>query len=161
MCKNCKSSDLGIARQAELDAAIEACKELNINPAINGFLVRHAYQGSIPRRERGVLQHTAEEVQAITRYNAAMTAMKKLHEDYVWEQGRQGALLNRWHTHIGHLDYVAYSDVPRWLHLTGEQWETIKPTLDSLIASGQIEGLDGNEQYEASDRRYRLPERKG
>lgn len=159
MCKNCKSSDLGIARQAELDAAIAACQELNIKPQINGFLVRHAYQGSIPRSERGVLHYTAEEHQALTRYNAAQDAIKKLHEDYVWDQGRQGALLQRWHQTIGPDKYVPYNDARAMLGIAWEQWQAIRYSFDNLIASGKLEPHPQNEQYGVGDKLYRLAER--
>jgi hypothetical protein len=87
VCKNCKSSEIGIQRQAELDAATEACKALNINPATVGFLVRHAYQGRVPPGQR--LNATPEQIKAVERHNAASGAMKKLHEDYVWDRGRK------------------------------------------------------------------------
>jgi len=84
MCKNCKSSELGVQRQAELTAAIEQCKALNINPATGGFIARHAWRGYTP-------QFKPEERAALDRYNAAAQAMKKLHEDYFWENARRDA----------------------------------------------------------------------
>ncbi len=89
MCVNCKSSELGIARQAELVAATEQCKELNINPAIVGFIVKHAYQGRVPGHERQ--SATPEQVAAAKRYIDAVDAMKTLHNDYVWTLARKQA----------------------------------------------------------------------
>jgi len=87
MCNNCKASELGIARQAELDAALAECQALNVNPRIAGFLVKHAYQGRVPRGER--LNATPEQIEALKRYNAAQSAMKELHNDYVFDRGRK------------------------------------------------------------------------
>jgi hypothetical protein len=87
VCKNCKSSEIGIARQAELDDAREQCKQVNVNPDIVGFIVRHAYQGHVPSGQR--LSATSEQIKAVERGNAASDAMKKLHEDYVWDRGRK------------------------------------------------------------------------
>lgn len=89
MCQNCKSSELGIARQAELAAATEQCKEVNINPAIVGFIVKHAYQGRVPGHERQ--NATQEQVAAAQRYIDAVDAMKTLHNDYVFDRGRRHA----------------------------------------------------------------------
>lgn len=91
MCKNCKSSELGIQRLEELSQAEAACKTLGINPATAGFISRHAYRGSVPRSERGVLRFTEQEQQALDRYNAAQKAMRDLHDDYVWDCGRKHA----------------------------------------------------------------------
>lgn len=91
MCKNCKSSELGTRRQVELEQAESECKALGLNPATAGFISRHAYRGSIPRSERGVLRFTEQEQQALDRYNAAQQAMHKLHEDYVFDLGRKEA----------------------------------------------------------------------
>jgi hypothetical protein len=82
MCKDCKSSPMGIKRQAELDAAIEACKALNINSGTSGFIARHAWKGYTP-------QFKDEERTALDRYNAAQQAMKKLHEDFIFEGMRR------------------------------------------------------------------------
>lgn len=92
MCKNCKTSELGKVRQEELEAAIQACRELNINPQTAGFISRHAYHGILPRSERGgTIRFTQDEQHALDRYNAARKAMKDLHNDYIWESGRQYA----------------------------------------------------------------------
>jgi hypothetical protein len=82
MCKNCKASPLGIQRQAELDAAIEACKALNIDHRTNGFIARYAWQGYTP-------QYSDEQRQALDRYNNAMQAMKDLHQDFVFDGMRR------------------------------------------------------------------------
>jgi hypothetical protein len=87
MCQNCKGSEEGIKRQKALDEATTKCKGLNINPATIGFLVKHAYQGRVPSGQR--LNATPEQIEAVKEYNTAHDAMKKLHEDYVWERGRQ------------------------------------------------------------------------
>lgn len=89
MCVNCKSSELGIARQKELEEATAKCKELNINPATIGFLVKHAYQGRVPGGQR--LNATAEQIEAVKEYNTAHDAMKTLHNDYVWTLARKDA----------------------------------------------------------------------
>jgi hypothetical protein len=91
MCKNCKSSELGVQRQSELEQAEAACKALNLNTGTAGFISRHAYRGSVPRSERGVLRFSQEEQQALDRYNAAQKAMRDLHNDYVWDLGRKHA----------------------------------------------------------------------
>jgi len=82
MCKDCKASPLGQQRQTELDNAIEACKALNINTVVNGFIARHAWQGYTP-------QYDDEQRQALDRYNEAAQAMKKLHEDFVFDGMRR------------------------------------------------------------------------
>ena len=82
MCKNCKGSELGIARQADLDAALADCQRIDINPGIHGFLTRNAWKNYTP-------QYTDEQRAVLDRYNVAAQAMKKLHEDYVWDLGRK------------------------------------------------------------------------
>jgi len=84
MCKNCKASELGIARQAELNAALAECQCIDINPGIHGFIAAHAWKGYTP-------QYTDEQRAVLDRYNAAAQAMKKLHEDYVWSLARKAA----------------------------------------------------------------------
>lgn len=85
MCKDCKASPMGIQRQQELDNAIEACKALNIDPRVNGFIARHAYRGYTP-------QYTEEQRQALDRYNTAMQAIKKLHEDFIFDGMRRAQI---------------------------------------------------------------------
>lgn len=85
MCKDCKASPMGQQRQQELDNAIQACKALDIDPHVNGFIARHAYRGYTP-------QYTDEQCQALDRYNAAMQAMKKLHEDFVFDGMRRAQI---------------------------------------------------------------------
>lgn len=85
MCKQCKASELGQARQAELDAARAACERLNINPGTAGFIIRYARTRVVPRDE-----HPAAQA-AVERYNAAQDAMKKLHQDYIWGLARAHA----------------------------------------------------------------------
>jgi len=85
MCNNCKTSPLGIQRQAELNAATEACKALNLNVATAGFISRHAYRGGIPNLQRGMIRFSKEEQAALDRYNAAQQAIKDLH----WEIARR------------------------------------------------------------------------
>jgi hypothetical protein len=89
MCKNCKASELGQTRQAELDAALEACKAANINPGTAGFIVRYARTRIIPKDEHPDAQA------AVERYNAAQQAMKDLHNDYVFGMMRQAAEVER------------------------------------------------------------------
>lgn len=84
MCKNCKSSQLGLERQSELDAATIECRRLGINPDISGFVARHAYRGRTP-------QFTSEQQVALARYNTARSLMRDLHNDYVFERGREEA----------------------------------------------------------------------
>jgi len=62
---------------------------LNINPATIGFLVKHAYQGRVPGGQR--LNATPEQIEAVKQHVAASDAMKKLHEDYVWDLARKDA----------------------------------------------------------------------
>lgn len=83
MCQNCKSSSLGIERQAELDTAITECQRVNINPATSGFIARHAYRGHTP--------FTDKQKAALARYNTAQSLMKSLHGDYVFERARAAA----------------------------------------------------------------------
>lgn len=85
MCKNCKASELGQTRQAELDAAHEACKAANINPGTAGFIIRYARTRTVPRDEHPDAQA------AIERYNAAQQAMKDLHNEYVFGLARQAS----------------------------------------------------------------------
>lgn len=82
MCKNCKTSELGQQRQTELDAAIAECKLAGVNPGTGGFIVRHG--GNMP------MLRTAQRA-ALERYNTAWQAMKKLHDDYVWQTAREYA----------------------------------------------------------------------
>lgn len=84
MCKDCKASPMGTQRQAELDAATAACKALNINPSIAGFIEHYAYRGHTPKFKEG-------EKKAADRYNAAQQAMKKLHEDFIFDGMRKAA----------------------------------------------------------------------
>jgi len=84
MCKNCKSSDLGVQRQAELTAAIEQCHTLNLKPEIAGFIARYGH----PQRRS---PFKPEERAALDRYNAAAQAMKSLHNDYIFAGMRQAA----------------------------------------------------------------------
>jgi hypothetical protein len=89
VCQNCKASELGVARQKALEEATAKCKELNINPATIGFLVKHAYQGRVPGGQR--LNATPEQIEAVQEYNTAHDAMKTLHNDYVFDRGRRHA----------------------------------------------------------------------
>lgn len=102
MCKDCKTSPMGVERQQELDAALETCKALNINPATSGFIARHAWKGYTP-------QFKDDERAALDRYNEAALAMKKLHEDYVFDGMRRAQIENmlrngRKHRFIMHSD---------------------------------------------------------
>lgn len=80
MCKNCKVSEIGLQRQAELDAATQEMKRLGI-PAYHGFLARYELGTSA--------KYTDEQRAVLERYNTATLGMKKLHEDYVWSLARQ------------------------------------------------------------------------
>lgn len=86
MCKNCKSSELGIQRQTELEAATKACQDLKVNldPRIHGFIARHAWRNYTP-------QYTDAQRAALDRYNVAQQAVKTLHEDYIWGLARKSA----------------------------------------------------------------------
>jgi hypothetical protein len=79
MCKNCKASDLGVARQQALSLALQACQAANINPGVHGFLARHAsYPG----------QYNAAQQAALEAYNAAQEGIKQLHQDYIFDRAR-------------------------------------------------------------------------
>lgn len=99
MCKNCKTSPLGIERQSELDAAIAECQRLGINPATSGFIARHAWHGYTP-------QFTPEQKAALTRYNTAQSLMKDLHNDYIFEQARKAAQERLERINAGRRDYL-------------------------------------------------------
>ena len=82
-------SQMAKERKAELEAATEACKALNLNVGTAGFIARHGYRGGIPKVERvGGIRFTEEEA-ALDRYNAAKQAMKTLKEDYILSQIRK------------------------------------------------------------------------
>ncbi len=85
-----KDSDMAKERQAELEAATEACKALNIHPEIGSFLTKYAYRGGIPKSERaGTIRFTGAEQAALDRYNKAREDMKTLREDYIIAQIRK------------------------------------------------------------------------
>lgn len=85
-----KDSAMAQERKAELDAATEACKALNLNVGTAGFIARHTYVGGIPKTERaGTIRFTEEEEQALARYNKALALMKSCKEDYIFAQIRQ------------------------------------------------------------------------
>lgn len=108
MCKNCKASELGVQRQAELDAATLECQRLNVNPRIGGFIAKYAHPNA-PRGER--LNITSDQQAALERYNAALEAMKTLHEDYVWDRARIAAREAK--ERGQHIPYITQSDPRR------------------------------------------------
>src|SRR6266702_1955854 len=90
MCKNCKSTEMGIARQTEFDAALAQCKALNIKSGVAGFLAKHAYQRRVPHRYGSeTLRSSEEERQVVKPYNAGKDDRANLYEEYEWEGGRK------------------------------------------------------------------------
>lgn len=96
MCKNCKSSPLGIERQNELNAAIAECQRTNINPEIGGFIQRHSMHTPLNDNQRA----------AITRYNTARSLMIDLHNDYIFALARENAQRRLQRINASRRDYL-------------------------------------------------------
>jgi hypothetical protein len=97
MCKNCKSSPLGTQRQSELDASIAECQRLAINPEVAGDKARHAMYAP---------EFSGERRAALARYNTALSLMKALHNDYVFDLAREAAQARLERINAGKRDYL-------------------------------------------------------
>lgn len=82
-----KTSDLAKERQAELDAARAECEQLNINVGTASFVARYTYPGRLRCNE--FIPFTPEEQQAVNRYNAAVDAVKRTKEDFIFAAMRK------------------------------------------------------------------------